>query len=302
MTTTTFASPISLMFYENNATWLYALDYLPALIQWKEMRASDREGCAMIDVRRKIDVPDIVICMNERRPEIEIIDDGLSLPGSCDWLTCYEFLPVLFISIDDQSFSDFLFYLCLQLLYIRVINLSSTIWYLVIICVFCFYISFILLQTEMQFEKFYYKFVKKMYFERWWLVLEENMRRNRWWGETPTAIITPRSTGDLIACVLHKIRLPRNRRWRVSIRLTIEVSLRAKWFLRSILESFILDTNYVCRSFPLLAIYCDCDAVILPRSNKDRISITLSFQYSINQVAINRMHDISNLECNFFAR
>lgn len=60
MTTTTFASPISLMFYENNAAWLYALDYLPALIQWKEMRANDREGCAMIDVRRKIDIPDIV--------------------------------------------------------------------------------------------------------------------------------------------------------------------------------------------------------------------------------------------------
>lgn len=92
------------------------------VIQWKEMRAS--EGCAMIDV------PDTMICMKERRPEIEIIDDGLS----CDWLTCHEFSPVFFISIDDQSFSDFLFYLYSRLLHIRVINLSSIIWYLVIIC------------------------------------------------------------------------------------------------------------------------------------------------------------------------
>lgn len=45
------------------------------------MRASEREGCAMIDVKRKIDVlPGIMICMNERRPEIEIVDDDCFEP------------------------------------------------------------------------------------------------------------------------------------------------------------------------------------------------------------------------------
>jgi len=37
--------------------------------------ATDREGCVMIDVKRKIDVPDGAICIDEQRPEIKIVDD-----------------------------------------------------------------------------------------------------------------------------------------------------------------------------------------------------------------------------------
>lgn len=40
--------------------------------------ATDREGCVMINVRRKIDVPDGAICINEQRPEIKIVDDDCS--------------------------------------------------------------------------------------------------------------------------------------------------------------------------------------------------------------------------------
>lgn len=63
LVTATTSSPAS---YENNTTWLFV--HIMVICQcWfnGEECATDREGCVMIDVKRKIDVPDETICINE---------------------------------------------------------------------------------------------------------------------------------------------------------------------------------------------------------------------------------------------
>lgn len=79
LVTAATSSPAS---YENNTTWLFVR--IMVIYQcWfnAEECATDREGCVIIDVKCKIDVPDGAICINEQRLEIKIVDDDCFEPA-----------------------------------------------------------------------------------------------------------------------------------------------------------------------------------------------------------------------------
>jgi len=61
--------------------------------------ATDREGCVMIDVKRKIDVPDGAICIDEQRPEIKIVDDDCFKPRAAIDSFVTNFVAFLFNNV-----------------------------------------------------------------------------------------------------------------------------------------------------------------------------------------------------------
>lgn len=143
------------MSYENNTHMVIRVGLFVSADSMGR-NARDRKEYAMIDVRRKIDVLDIMICMNEQRPEIRIIDDDSPAIDSLITNFCRLFL---YQSMTGY-FHIFLFHLYLQFLYIQAINLSLIVLYLyLIICVIEAFASishlFYYKLIEMQFEEFY---------------------------------------------------------------------------------------------------------------------------------------------------
>lgn len=141
----------------------------------------------------------------------------------------------------------------------------------------------------MRFEQFYYKFVKKNVFREmmtgaWRKYVCEGMVDEE---KSPTAIITSEILSRVFCIKSACLEIDDDE-------CPFDLPSRCPWELNDFSDQswsrLSSVPSYVCCSFPLPAIYCDCDAVILPRSSEDRVSITLSFQYSINQVAINGMH------------